>query len=191
MMSFYILKSVVDDEDYLAEKVNVSEKGMHKLSISGVSLKDKELKIELKKNKGNVRNVISNLYGIPIISELISDVLLSNCPNEIELFEVKIDMKIESKFYFLNILDNVDAIDFEKSIYVEIMPETKVLSEITKLVLNNSKVQSRHIFRLKHFRDEIVVSEDLKNRLEDLKISEYKFIPIEDFEYKAGRLNRY
>ena len=35
---------------------------------------------------------------------------------------------------FLNILDNIGAIDYSKSIYEEIVPGTKVLSEINKLI---------------------------------------------------------
>ncbi len=191
MNKFYILQWAVNNDDYLAEKVDMSEEDIFKLSVSGVPLKDKNLKIKLRKNKGIVRNFIQNLYGIPIISELISEVLLKNCPDEIELFDVKVDMQIDLKYYFLNILNNIDAINFEKSKFTEIIPETKVLSEIEKLVLDDSKIKSRQIFRLKHFRTEIIISEKLKNNLEKLKISEFKFILIDDFKYKAGRLNSY
>ena len=143
------------------------------------------------KNKGKVQNNIENSFGIPIISELISNILLNTCPNEIELFEVKVNMPTNMKYYFLNILDNLDAINLQESVLVEIIPETKVFSEVEKLVLDDFKVSTRQIFRLKHFRAEIVISQDLKNRLEELKISDFKFIPIEEFKYKAGTLNRY
>lgn len=191
MNKYYILKSVVENEDYFAEKGNTSEEDIYRESVSGISLKNKNVKIELKKNKGKVQNNIENLYGIPIISELISNILLNTCPNEIELFEVKVNMSTNLKYYFLNILDNLDAINLLESVLVEIIPETKVFSEIEKLVLDDFKVSSRQIFRLKHFRAEIVISQDLKNRLEELKISDFKFIPIEEFKYKAGTLNRY
>lgn len=191
MNKYYILKSVVENEDYFAEKVNVSENGIYKKSLSGISLKSKNLKIELKKGKGKVKNNIENSFGIHVISELISNSLLETCNNEIELFEVDINMPTNSKYYFLNILENIDAINFQKSLLVEIIPETKVFSEVKRLILDDSKVGSRQIFRLKQFRDEIIIAQDLKNRLEELKLAELKFIPIEEFKYKAGTLNKY
>ena len=140
MNKYYILKSVVENEDYFAEKSNTSEEDIYRESVSGISLKNKNVKIELKKNKGKVQNNIENLYGIPIISELISNILLNTCPNEIELFEVKVNMSTNLKYCFLNILDNLDAINLLESILVEIIPETKVFSEIEKLVLDDFKV---------------------------------------------------
>lgn len=191
MSKYFILKSVVGNEDYFAENVITSEEDIYRQSVSGQSLKIKGVEIELKKNKGKVKNNIENSFGIPIISELISNILLRSCPDEIELFEVKVNMPTNLKYYFLNILANIDAINFQESVLVEIIPETKVFSEVGKLILDDFKIQSRQIFRLKHFSAEIVISQDLKNKLEQLKISEFKFIPIEEFKYKAGTLNKY
>ena len=191
MNKYYVLKSLVDNEDYFAEKVNISEKGIYRESLSGVSLKSKNIKIELKKGKGKVKNNIENSLGIPIISELVSNSLLETCHNEIELYEVDVNMPTNSKYYFLNILDNIDAINFKDSLFVEIIPDTKVLSEVERLILDDFKICSRQIFRLKHFNSEIIISQDLKNSLSKLQLSEFKFIPIEEFKYKAGTLNRY
>lgn len=191
MNKYYILKSVVENDDYFAEKVNTSENAIYRESLSGLSFKSKNVKIELKKGKGKVKNNIENSLGISIISELISNRILETCHNEIELFEVAVNMPTNSNYYFLNILDNIDAIDFQESLLVEIIPDTKVLAEVERLILDDSKIGSRQIFRLKHFRDEIIISQDLKNKLEELKLSEFKFIPVEEFKYKAGTLNRY
>jgi hypothetical protein len=191
MNKYYVLKSIVENEDYFAEKVNISENGIYRESLSGVSLKSKNIKIELKKSKGKVKNNIENSLGIPIISELISNRLLELCLNEIELFEVDVNMLTNSKYYFLNILDNIDAINFQESLLVEIIPDTKVLSEVERLILDDFKIGSRQIFRLKHFNAEIIISQDLKNSLAELQLSEFKFIPIEEFKYKAGSLNKY
>ena len=51
MSKYYIQKSVVGNEDYFAEKVNTSEDDIYRESVSGISLKNKNIKIELKKNK--------------------------------------------------------------------------------------------------------------------------------------------
>ena len=191
MNKYYILNSEVENKDYFAEKATTSEEDIYIKSVSGLSLKNKNIKIELKKGKGKVKNNIENALGIPIISELISNSLLESCHNEIELFEVDVKVPTNSKFYFLNILDNIDAINFQESLLVEIIPDTKILSEVEKLVLDDFKIGSRQIFRLTHFSAKIIISQDLKNKLEELKLSEFKFIPVEEFRYKAGTLNRY
>lgn len=51
MNKYYILKSVVENEDYFAEKVSVSHTDITELSVEGISLIDKKIKIELKKIK--------------------------------------------------------------------------------------------------------------------------------------------
>ncbi|MGO8609428.1 imm11 family protein, partial [Rhizobium johnstonii] len=84
----------------------------------------------LKKHKGNVHNMIGNLYSLPIISQQIVDVLMKNCQDEIELFDVKIDMKVSLKFYFLNILNIIDCIDLEKSVYTLFSPNVLVFKTI-------------------------------------------------------------
>lgn len=93
MDKFYILKSVVENEDYFAEKVSVSHTDITELSIEGIFLIDKKIEIELKKNKGKVRNCIENLYVLPIVSELIAKTIINHNPNDIELIEVKVNMK--------------------------------------------------------------------------------------------------
>lgn len=191
MENYYVLHSVVENEDYYAEKVSVSVEKIFDLSLKGESLKNENLAIKLKRSRGIVRNVIGNIYSLPIISELIGKILVDNCPDEIELIEIIVDKSTNLKYYLLNILNNIDAIDFQKSNYKEIIPDTKILKEINKLVLDNSKIGKRQIFRLKDFEFIIVISEKLKNSLKQLDISEYKFILIEDFQYKAGGVNIY
>ena len=191
MNKYYILNSVLENKDYFAEKTTTSEEDIYFKSVSGLSLKNKNIKIELKKGKGKVKNNIENVLGIPIISELISNILLEICNNEIELLEVDVNMPTNSKYYFLNILDNIDAINFKESVLVEIIPDTKVFTEVEKLILDDAKIDGKQIFRLKHLSSKIIIGHNLKERLAQLKLPEFKFIPIEEFKYKAGALNRY
>lgn len=180
MNKYYVLKSVVGNEDYFAEKMSVSHTDITELSTEGISLIDKEIEIELKKNKGIVRNCIENLYGLPIVSELIAKTLIESCVNEIELIPVKVNMKIDLKYYLLNILNVIDCIDLEKSIYTLYVPDIILFDSIDKLVIDTAKIKN-NIFRIKGLLYTIVVSEKLKNELEKLKLAEIEFMPIEDF----------
>lgn len=180
MNKYYILKSVVENEDYFAEKVSVSHTNITELSVEGISLIDKKIKIELKKNKGIVKNYIENLYGLPIVSELIAETIMNDNFNDVELIEVKVSMKTDLKYYLLNILNVFDCIDLEKSVYKLYVPDIILFDSIDKLVIDTTKIKN-DIFRIKGLLLEIIVSEQLKNKLENLKLSEIEFMPIEDF----------
>ena len=58
MNKYYILKSVVENEDYFAEKVSVSHTDITELSVEGISLIDKKIKIELKKIKVLLKTIL-------------------------------------------------------------------------------------------------------------------------------------
>ncbi|WP_435523298.1 imm11 family protein [Chryseobacterium indoltheticum] len=158
----------------------MSDEEISDLSVDGVSLKNKDVSIVLKKHKGNVRNMIGNLYSLPIISELIADVLIKNCQNEIELFDVKIDMKNNFKFYFLNI---IDCINLEKSVYTLFTPNALVFKTIDKLAFNTEKID-KDIFRIKGVRTKIIISEKIKQEIQALKFEEIRLTPIDEFVWK-------
>jgi hypothetical protein len=190
MNKYYILDFEVSNNDYFAEKVDLSNLEIQNLYIEGVSLKDKNFEIILKKKsvKGrtlDVRNMIPNLYGFPIISQPIADVLLDHCPKEIELFEVKVNMSKKSKYYFLNILTRIDnCIDLKKSVYEFIMPERPdilIFKYLEKLVLDTEKI-NQDIFRIHSFATIIIVSELLKKKIEALGMKEIVFLPTEKYQ---------
>jgi hypothetical protein len=180
MNKFYVLDFKVFDKDYYAEKVSVSHADITELSIEGISLIDSKIEIELKKNKGEVRNYIGNLYSLPIVSELIAKTIMNHNFNDIELIEVKVNMKTDLKYYFLNILNVIDCIDLEKSIYKLYVPEIILFDSINKLVIDTAKIKN-DIFRIKGVLYKIIVSERLKIELENLNLDEIEFMPIEDF----------
>lgn len=180
MNKFYVLDFKVFDKDYYAEKVSVSHTDITELSIEGISLIDKKIEIDLKKNKGKVRNYIGNLYSLPIVSELIAKTIMNDNFNDIELIEVKVNMKTDLKYYFLNILNVIDCIDLEKSIYKLYIPDIILFDSIDRLVIDTTKIKN-DIFRIKGLLYKIIVSEKLKNELENLNLDEIEFMPIEDF----------
>lgn len=120
------------------------------------------------------------MYGLPIVSELIAKTIINHNPSDIELIEVKVNMKTNLKYYFLNILNNIDCIDLEKSTYKLYIPDVILFDSIEKLVIDTLKIKN-DIFRIKGLLYKIVVSETLKNELENLKLNEIEFMPIEDF----------
>lgn len=186
MSRYYILNSKIENDSYFAEKGKISDQEIIKLYNRGVSLKDKNIEISLYKNRGNILHFIDNLFSLPIVSEVIVEILKGHCVNEIEYFPVKVNMKTNLNYFFINILNNVSAIDYDKSQYVELAPDTKVLEEINKLVLDDTQVANRHVFRLNGFKLVIFISEKLKNKLEELNLQELEFVPVEEYKWKLG-----
>lgn len=183
MNKFYILDFKVFENDYYAIKGEISDEEISDLSVDGVSLKNRDVNIVLKKHKGNVHNMIGNLYSLPIISQQIADVLMKNCQDEIELFDVKIDMKVSFKFYFLNILNIIDCTDLERSDYTLFSPNVLVFKTIEKLAFDTEKI-NKDIFRIKGVRTKIIISEKIKQEIEALKFEEIELPPIDEFVWK-------
>lgn len=183
MNKFYVLDFKVFDNDYYAIKGEMSDEEISDLSVDGVSLKNRDVNIVLKKHKGNVRNMIGNLYSLPIISKSVADVLVKNCADEIELFEVKIDMKVSTSYYFLNILNIINCIDLENSVYRLNTPDVLVFKTIDKLAFDTEKM-NKDIFRIKGVRTRIIVSEKIKQEIEALGFDEIELSSINDYKWK-------
>ena len=190
MSKYYILDYEVTNNDYYAERGELSNLEVQSLMYDGVSLKDKHFSIVLKKltvkgRKLDVRNMIGNLYSLPIVSQPIADILSWHCPNEIELFEVKVNMPAKEKYYFVNVLNTLaDCIDIEKSVFEFILPERPdiiLFNYLEKMVLKTEKI-NHHIFRLKPISTKIVVSEWLKDKIQELGMAEIVFEPTEAYQ---------
>lgn len=179
MSNYYILKFVVGDNDYYAERVSVSDEDMTEWSQEGVSLKGRNPQITLKRNRGTVRNYIGNLYSLPIVSELITQVISKHCPDEIELIEIEVEKKVNQKYYFLNLLHLVNCIDMEQSVYKLFFPDTLLFESIDRLILNAAAIHY-NIFLVDGLTLQIVVSEKLKSALEQLQIPDITFYPVEE-----------
>jgi hypothetical protein len=196
MSNYYFLNNIVSTNEYFAERVDLSDETVSDLYLDGVSLKDKSFTITLKKLsiprvKLTVRNIIANAYGFVIVSQPIADVLKVHCAGEIELFEVKVDMPVKVKYYLINILNlKEDYIDLEKSVYEFILPERPdilIFKYLEKLVLHTEKI-NHDIFRIKSFSNNILVSETLKEKLEELGMEEIGFQSTE--EYQKGMYSK-
>lgn len=178
MNDFYILDFVVTTNAYIAKKVTLTDMYVYDRYADGVSLKEKNFEIILHKGRGELLHFVNNLYGLPIVSEEITNILLEYCKNEVETYPVKLMKNEKLQYSFINILNLVDAIDFEESDCETMDPNIKLLE---KLVLFEDKISERNIFRLQGLKLQIVISNKLKNSLE--KFPELKFTTIEDFKY--------
>jgi len=186
MNKYYILDFRIERDSYFAENGKISDQKIIKLRNKGHSLREENINISFLKNEGKLLHQIDNLFSLPVVSQTILNVLLQHCANEVEFYQVKLNFETKLNYYFINILDNIDAIDYEKSKYVELASGIKILKELSKLVLIDEVASKRGIFRLKGFRLRIIVSNKVKEELAKLNLQELQFVPVEDFQWKLG-----
>lgn len=195
MRKYYILNCKINNDSYFAEKGKISNQEIISRTFNGESLLNEDVNIQLCSGKGELLHFIENVFSLPIFSEKIIVKLKELCSNELEFFPVRVDKKLGLKYYFINILQNIDAIDYTNSEYTELAPNTGILilKDIDKLIIKDLKVSNRHIFRLIGFNVEIIISSKLKKELDQLNIDELKYIPIEEYtrSYSKPNWNRY
>lgn len=86
-----------------------------------------------------------------------------------------------NKFYTLNFIEAYFTLDKEKSKYEKDtdFPETKV-REISQLVVNSNSIPTNtQIFRLGENESNIIVTDNLKQKIETLKLTGIKFIEVQ------------
>lgn len=114
----------------------------------------------------------------PIISEKLLQVLLSVSQFQHELFPLKIiDWKSEEttdNFIFLHLLECIEAIDYEKSIYYEDL----IPKEIQQYALKEPSGGYPPLFRVKNASLTWFVSAEAKEALEAADIKGVRFIPL-------------
>ena len=155
-----------------------------------VSLKDKfsdDVILEMDKDDPENRvlyDMVENIIQLPIISEPFKE-MLQNCDcGNVDFLPVSIKNhrnKIEKeKYYIVNLVDSVDYINKEKStIEYDPMDESKIFS-IENIALKKIP-EGRSLFRADYYPARYVVSEDLKNKIEDEELEGMIFIPIEKY----------
>ncbi|MCO7573528.1 hypothetical protein NJH78_26410 [Pseudomonas chlororaphis] len=155
----------VDNWKFSAPAVNFMEPGRYTLDIrfDGVE----------------VDYSLAGYASVPVLSERARDSLIGlpevDQPYQNVVFEpVDIEGKQVSKNYFLMIIETqIDCVDEELSMFTKFSVDDPVRPDMAgqyrafyNLAIDRSKVEGRHIFRIKKYLGAIVVSEDVKRRFE-------------------------
>ena len=187
---YYILRFKVQNNDYYAEKPDIGKLAAPIL-FNGIRYNIPDLQISLSGTGGTLSDYIGNPFGLDIVSQEIKDFFVEFGKDFVECYPVTVKRKTDKKFWFIHVLDNLDCFDFEKSLYEELSPGTKIMKTIDRLALKQECTNGRHFFRVKDFRFVVVVSEAFKQAAESKNIEIMEFTPIADFTYEAGRLNSF
>ena len=181
-MKYYkLLYDYEHDEDYIFCNIGMIGDMNRYITSRGKLIENwKEVTFVYNSQEGDVlTDYMANIYVWFIVSDkfryeterLISDV--------VQYLSVKIlnsSNKTENHSYQLaNILDVIDAMDFENSKYdIFEVKDQRVLS-VRKYALKKSTVQGHHIFRLKNDTIPIFVSEEIKTIVETNNLLGFSF----------------
>jgi hypothetical protein len=175
-----------DDEEVLEFTDFECSASFDEKMYSGISLKSEERPtIDIKDSTKRPPDFLSGLgTSLPIVSESVRD-FLSNT-DESEYFEfielVLNNYDKEERYFILNILEVLDAFDWEKSdydLFDELGPQgNKVISILRKTVLESSKTQGRNLFYLKDFPAKLFISEQLEQAFHKAGIEDFRTLEI-------------
>lgn len=132
--------------------------------------------------EGRVSDYLNNVLDWPIISSRIKALLEKQQVQGIQLLPVKIkkkNSKEELKGYFvLNICNLIDALDMEKSDYYKSdIPPHEIV--VMQSILKEEKIKEIDIFRVKHSKFVIYISQRLKKAMRKEKITGMDFAEVE------------
>ena len=157
-----------------------------------VSLEEKifgNIILEMDKDDPDSRvlyDMVDNIDQLPVVSEQFKEMLQHCDCGNVEFLPISIKNhrdKIEKeKYYIVNLIDSIDYIDKEKTtIKYSHMNESQIRT-VKNLCLKLENIpENRDLFRADYYYNRYVVSEDLKNKIDDEEFEGMIFVPIEEF----------
>ncbi|MCO6161207.1 imm11 family protein [Flavobacterium sp. NRK F7] len=154
----YISNLIIDKEYQMILHLGKSLKGM------------KPPLATLKNVNGKKTDLIYALGGKLIVSDKLKLFLEeSKDASYFEFIEIQFENAKMNPYYMLNILELVDAFDWEKSIYElfdELGPKgNKVIRNLIKMEIDTSKTNHRILFNLLHFEGQNIVTINLYHQM--------------------------
>jgi|GEM_PF-1704821 len=141
-----------------------------------------KITLDLKNTTKIYPDFMGSTEHFPIVSEKLKQLLESLPDSEhLQFFECELtNGKTDKKYYYLNILHNIECLDREQSEcrFDEDNPE--IVWRIFKLVMKMDKVADRNIFRMQEYKSSIFISSFLEKRLKEENITGYKTGESED-----------
>jgi len=132
-----------------------------------------------------IYDMIENISQLLIISKPFKDLLQNHDCGNVEFFPVLLKNQqdeIEKETYYLvNLFDSIDYIEKEKA-----ADESSNYSaqDIISNKLKNIP-ENRDMFRSEHFANRYIVTEKLKNKIEDEKFTGMIFVPLEEYNSES------
>ncbi|WP_299460869.1 DUF1629 domain-containing protein [uncultured Microscilla sp.] len=191
MQKYFLLDWNTNDKKHVfIEGFEASDK-LKDNGSTGVSLlNEAPPKAFLKNKKGVKADALVGASTFLVISERFKT-LFENFQDDIQFIEF-IPLRLENlksnekseKYYLLNILNNIECFDWEKSSYTrypkDIFPDQQhLIRKVDKLVIDHKPIKERNIFRVAEKPIPIYISQKLKDAIEEADLTGVEFHEVE------------
>ncbi len=136
----------------------------------------------LDKSEGNVlSDFLHNVYGWLLVSERFINLTKEHIENAVEYLPVDIvsdGIIINEKYSVINVINLLDALDLDNSVYSVIGEDDWKMLNIKKHALKGRMIQGQHVFKLKDDVFPVFVSEVVKNIVQKNKLTGFSFSEV-------------
>lgn len=175
----------VDDEVMEFVKFECTESFKKKIYSGQLLSGEKIPKIYIRDSSKRPPDFLSGLgSALPIVSSKVKTVLETARPlQHFEFIEpVLINYNGAEQYYILNILDIIDAFDWENSDF-DVFDEpgplgSKVIRKVRKLVVKETVAVGKDLFYIKEFPGTIYISETLEREFKGAGIGDFRTLSI-------------
>ena len=123
----------------------------------------------------------TEIYGLPVVSKVLAEYFSEF--EGVELLRVNIEKKSKLNEYFvLSVTNEIDCVDEDKSIFTRFEDNDPVRPDksgqyraFMNLIIDSRKVKNANIFRLSKFTNALIVSSQVKDRVEEIAAKGCKF----------------
>jgi hypothetical protein len=137
----------------------------------------------IEKKTAKAVDFVGGVVTVPIVSAKMQGTL-ERVAEACEFYPVRLtlrrDARVEFRYLIFSALGLVDAFDWERSKYRR-LADSPAVSRVEKLVLDESKVGNRNVFRLSAFPTQLIVSGKARAELESAQLLGLQFIPTSEY----------
>lgn len=169
---------------YLGSIDNLSYEKQYAFRASSLFSINEELSISIDIDGYALDYTKSLGYGIPIISNKAKQIL-SDYNVVFSTLKVFYQKNYVGEYYALG-TELIECINENEAIYTKFTENDPVrpdragdYSAIYKIVLDKNKIQYKHIFHIKRYETCLIVSEEIKNKIEDTQLIGFDFTEVE------------
>ena len=182
-MNYYILESRSEKGDPVAKDIAIPASFDQFDFGQKIRAPKKPIRVSIPKPTGRaLPDLIQGPYTYIIASDRLRDTFEQLEPSHVQFFPVELtaQAKVIATYHFVQVLDNVDAIDWTSS-RLESYPEDKYsIVKVNKLVLNPREIDKRNCFRVQGLEAHLFVSDLFRRRIIEAGMTGMRFKPAEE-----------
>jgi len=183
-MKYFFLETRSEPGDPIAQKIAIPA-SHHEFDLGRkLPRLKKPIRVTVSKGKRPPTDLIQGPYTYIIASERLRTSFEELDPSNLDTAAVDLvcESRVIAKYYFIQTLNNIDAIDWSSSDLTSYPEDKYGIVEVRKLVLSPDAIGKRNVFRMEGLVSDLVVSEKFRKRVLNAGMTGMRFVPTEDFK---------